>query len=50
VKSKTVSDNGIEVTIEVRINEQATSFVNALQSMAGVRRATLVSYNGEYMS
>jgi len=50
VKSKTVSDSGIEVTIEVRINEQATSFVNALQSIAGVRHATLVSYNGEYMS
>ncbi len=50
VKSKTVSNNGIELTVEVRIQETATQFVNALQAISGVRAATLVSYNGEYMS
>lgn len=50
VKSKTVSDGGVEETIEVRIREDATEFVNAIQSIGGVRAATLVSYNGEYMS
>ena len=50
VKSKTVSDGGVEMTIEVRIREDATEFVNAIQSIGGVRAATLVSYNGEYMS
>lgn len=50
VKSKTVNADRVEVTVEVRINETSTEFVNALQSIEGVRTATLVSYNGEYMS
>jgi len=50
VKSKTVNDGGVEMTIEVRINESATNLVNELRSLDGVRNATLVSYNGEYMS
>lgn len=40
----------MEDTIEVRIVQTSTSFVNELRSVHGVRAATLVSYNGEYMS
>ena len=50
VKSKTVSAGGIELTIEVRIDEGGTTFVNDLYAVEGVHAATLVSYNGEYMS
>ena len=50
VKSKTVSDAGVELTIEVRIQDSGTRFVNELKSVPGVMSATLVSYNGEYMS
>lgn len=50
VKSKTVSERGVESTIEVRIAQTSTAFVNELRSVHGVRTATLVSYNGEYMS
>ncbi len=50
VKSKTVSKSGIELTMEVRLKDEATGFVNQLSGIDGVSNAVLVSYNGEYMS
>lgn len=50
VKSKTVNGGGIELTAEIRLKDAATSFVNRLHDIDGVSNATLVSYNGEYMS
>lgn len=48
VKAKSVSKEGVELTIEVRLKESSTQFINALLSIEGVHNATLVSYNGEY--
>ena len=50
LKSKTVSAGGIELTVEVRLREMATHFVNELSALPNVTSAVLVSYNGEYMS
>lgn len=50
VKSKTVNDSGIELTVEIRIKDPATGFVNSIKEVAGVSSATLVTYNGDYMS
>lgn len=50
VKSKTVSSAGIELTAELRTKNPSTAFVNTISSLPGVGTATLVSYNGEYMS
>lgn len=50
VKSKTVNAGGIELTAEIRMKDAETSFVNRLGDIDGVSDATLVSYNGEYMS
>lgn len=50
VKSKTVSDSGMEFTLEVRLKENSTKFVGALKAIPGVKSAALVSYNGDYMS
>ena len=50
VKSKTVNDSGIEITVEIRIKDPATDFVNSIKQVAGVSSATLVTYNGDYMS
>ena len=50
VKSKTVNAQGIEFTAEIRMKDGETAFVNSLNEIAGVENATLVSYNGEYMS
>jgi uncharacterized membrane protein YhiD involved in acid resistance len=50
IKSKTVSPQaGIELTVEVRLKDAATSFVNGLSQVAGVGNVALVSYNGEYV-
>ncbi len=50
IKSKTVTTDGIEITCEIRLKEMATSFLNELSALPGVRHASLVSYNGEYMA
>ena len=50
VKSKTVNAAGIELTTELRTKDTTTTFINRLSDIAGVENATLVSYNGEYMS
>ena len=50
VKSKTVNQNGIELTTEVRVKDETTGFVNRINEINGVFGATLVTFNGEYMS
>ena len=50
VKTKTVSADGIELTAELRTKNNDTAFVNRIMTLPGVSNATLVSYNGEYMS
>lgn len=48
IKSKTVSKNGIELTIEVRLLDMSAKLLNELLGIDGVNNACLVSYNGEY--
>ena len=50
VKSKTVSGTGIELTAEIRVKDASTGFVNRISEIEGVSGATLVTFNGEYMS
>ena len=50
VKSKTVNKSGIELTAEIRVKNDATSFVNRVNEVNGVSGATLVTFNGEYIS
>ena len=50
VKSKTIRGTGMEMTYELRTKDATTAFVNRIHEMDGVESATLVSYNGEYMS
>ena len=50
VKSKTVTASGIELTAELRARDASTAFVNEISRLPGVGNATLVSYNGEYLS
>lgn len=49
IKSKSVQNDLIELNLEIRMQNDDTSFINALSQMEGVRSAVLVSYNGEYM-
>lgn len=50
VKSKTITASGIELTAELRTKDASTGFVNLISRIPGVKNATLVSYNGEYLS
>jgi uncharacterized membrane protein YhiD involved in acid resistance len=50
VKSKTVDSSGIELTAEIRVKDDNTEFVNRLSELSGIANATLVTFNGEYMS
>ena len=50
VKSKTVNRDGIELTAEIRVRNAATDFVNRVNEIGGVNGATLVTFNGDYMS
>ncbi len=50
VKAKTVNASGVELTAEIRVKDEATSFVNRINDLAGVSGATLVTFNGDYMS
>lgn len=49
LKSKTITRDTIEVTIEVKLHEENSSIVNELMAIEGVRDAALISYNGEQM-
>lgn len=50
LKSKTVSAGGIDITMEVRLKDASTDFVNNISGMENISNAMLVSYNGDYMS
>lgn len=48
VKSKTVTQNGVELTMEVRLRGDESRLVNDFLEIGGVRDATLVSFQGDY--
>ena len=50
IKAKTITAAGIELTAELRTKNASTDFVNRISALTGVGSATLVSYNGEYLS
>jgi len=48
LKSKTVRKDMTEMTVEIRLRDDNTAFVNELSEIEGVVDAVLVSYNGDY--
>ena len=50
IKSKRVSKEGTEVTVDVRLKQENTDFMHTLCAMEGVASAVLVTYSGEYMT
>lgn len=50
LKSKTISDSGMEFTLEVRLTGNSTGFMGEIKAVPQVKSAALVSYNGDYMS
>ena len=49
VKSKTAQSGVVELTLEIRLKDDNTDFINELSAMKGINSAVLVSYNGDYM-
>lgn len=49
IKGKTVSKDGMELTVEVLLKDGYSKFVNEIINIKGVVNAVMVSYNGEYM-
>ena len=50
VKAKTVTRDSMELSVEVKLKDASTNFVNALSAVEGMHSVSMVSYNGEYMS
>lgn len=50
VKQKTVTDSGVEMTVEVRLGQDDPRFVNEITKLSGVSNAVLISYSGDYVS
>ena len=50
VKSKTVQRDGVELTVELRIRESDTDFVDKFLRVQGVFDATLVAHQGDLLS
>ncbi|WP_054956460.1 DUF4956 domain-containing protein [Paenibacillus dakarensis] len=50
VKQKTVTPGNIEITLEVRLQDEEGRFVNQISGLSGVKNAVLISYNGDYVS
>ncbi|WP_367568262.1 DUF4956 domain-containing protein [Lacrimispora sp.] len=50
LKSKTISNSGMEFTLEVRLTGNSTRFMGEIKAIPQVKSAALVSYNGDYMS
>lgn len=50
IKSKSVSQNSTELTIEVRFGKDKTNFVDQINKINGVKDTILISYNGDYVS
>lgn len=50
LRSKTLSGVGTELTVEVRLPDSESKFLNQISETPGVKSAVLVSYNGEYVT
>jgi len=50
VKSKTVQRDGMELTVELRVHESETDFVDKFLRVPGVFDATLVAHQGDLIS
>ena len=50
IKSKTVQRDGVELTVELRIRQSETGFVDKFMKVDGVYDATLIAHQGDMIS
>lgn len=50
LKNKTQTGSSIELTVEVKIKKNDTSYISRFNAIEGVESVTLLEYSGEYMN
>lgn len=50
LKNKTVRNNHLDLTLEVRSRDDRTAQVNSIQNIPGVHSVIILSHNGDYIS
>lgn len=50
LKNKTQAGSSIELTVEVKIKKNDTSYISRFNAIEGVESVTLLEYSGEYMN
>ena len=50
LKNKTQTGNSVEITVEVKIKNNDTSYISRFNAVDGVESVTLLEYSGEYMN
>ncbi len=50
LKNKTQTGSSIELTVEVKIKNNDTSYISRFNAISGVESVTLLEYSGEYMN
>ncbi len=50
LKNKTVKDNSLDLTLEVRSKEDKSILINKLKEIKSVKSVILLSHNGDYIS
>ena len=50
IKNKTISKNGIEVILEIRLRGGSSDFVNEISGISGVQNISMINYKGEYIN
>ncbi len=51
IKGKTINNDGsMELSVEVQLKDDESSFVQRISAIDGVENVVMVSYNGDYMS
>ncbi|WP_438348670.1 DUF4956 domain-containing protein [Paenibacillus sp. FA6] len=48
LKSKTVRKEFTEITVEIRLRDDNTAFINEISEISGVQDASLINYTGDY--
>ncbi len=48
VKTKTITDNGADITFEIRLPDSNTKLATEIKRFGFVRSAALISFNGDY--
>lgn len=50
IKNKTISKNGIEVILEIRLKNGNSDFVNEISGLPGIQNISMINYKGEYIN